>query len=357
LVNVEIINNVATSSFSWGGGGIYCEGNSNVVFNNVVISGNSSNYHGGGIYCIDNSNINMVNVAIIDNDAANNGGGVYLASHTNAVLENVLISGNFTGSRGRGGGIFSSYYTDLSLTNATMTNNRARDGGGINFGDNSNLTITNSILWNESEVQVYSGLNVFPCSVTVSYTDMLDGEAGIYIRGSGVTVNWLDGNINSDPMFDALPNPPFLLSAGSPCINAGHPASIYNDPEDPSNPGYALWPAMGTIRNDMGAYGGPNAAPFSIVVGVKDRKNEDVQIPTDPFNPTTTIQYAIKERSSVELILYDILGRQVKILLNEEQDAGYYKINFNAGRLASGIYFYRLQAGNYVDIKKMVLLK
>jgi hypothetical protein len=116
----------------------------------------------------------------------------------------------------------------------------------------------------------------------------------------------------------------------------------------------------------MGAYGGPNAAPFSIVVGVKDRKNEDVQIPTEyelsqnypnPFNPTTTVQYALKERSSVELVLYDILGREVKVLVKEEQEAGYYKVQLNAGRLASGIYIYRLQAGEYVDIKKMVLLK
>ena len=77
----------------------------------------------------------------------------------------------------------------------------------------------------------------------------------------------------------------------------------------------------------------------------------------NPFNPSTTIQYSIKERTSVELILYDILGRQVEVLVNEEQDAGYYKINFDAGRLASGIYFYRLQAGNFVETKKMILMK
>jgi hypothetical protein len=77
----------------------------------------------------------------------------------------------------------------------------------------------------------------------------------------------------------------------------------------------------------------------------------------NPFNSSTTLQYSIKERSSVELVLYDILGREVKVFVNEEQDVGYYKINFNAGRLASGIYFYRLQAGNFVETKKMVLMK
>ncbi|MFC2094779.1 T9SS type A sorting domain-containing protein [Bacteroidota bacterium] len=83
----------------------------------------------------------------------------------------------------------------------------------------------------------------------------------------------------------------------------------------------------------------------------------------NPFNPTTTIQYDIKERSLVELVLYDVLGREVEVLVNREQDAGYYEIEFNASRLASGIYFYRLQvyapgrAGNFVETKKMVLMK
>ena len=55
--------------------------------------------------------------------------------------------------------------------------------------------------------------------------------------------------------------------------------------------------------------------------------------------------------------MYDILGREVEVLVNEDQDAGYYKINFNAAQLASGIYFYKLQAGDFVETKKMILLK
>jgi hypothetical protein len=77
----------------------------------------------------------------------------------------------------------------------------------------------------------------------------------------------------------------------------------------------------------------------------------------NPFNPFTTIQYSIKERSSVELILYDILGREVEVLVNQEQDVGQYKINLIANGLASGVYFYRLQAGSFVETKKMILMK
>jgi hypothetical protein len=77
----------------------------------------------------------------------------------------------------------------------------------------------------------------------------------------------------------------------------------------------------------------------------------------NPFNPTTTIQYSVKERSSVEIILYDVLGRQIEVLVKEEQDTGNYTINFNAGQIASGVYLYRLKAGNFIETKKMVLLK
>ena len=66
---------------------------------------------------------------------------------------------------------------------------------------------------------------------------------------------------------------------------------------------------------------------------------------------------SVKERSSVEIILYDVLGRQVEVLVKEEQDAGNYIINFNAGQIASGVYLYRLKAGNFIETKKMVLLK
>jgi hypothetical protein len=77
----------------------------------------------------------------------------------------------------------------------------------------------------------------------------------------------------------------------------------------------------------------------------------------NPFNPVTNIKYSIKERSQVGLVLYDILGREIKVLINEEQDAGHYNIEFNAGNLASGIYLYKLKAGDFVETKKMVLMK
>ena len=82
----------------------------------------------------------------------------------------------------------------------------------------------------------------------------------------------------------------------------------------------------------------------------------------NPFNPNTTIKYSIPrhvkhQTSNVKLIIYDILGREVSTLVNRGQNQGNYSCSFNASNLTSGIYFYRLQTGEFVDIKKMLLIK
>ncbi|RLI60873.1 MAG: hypothetical protein DRO67_08590 [Candidatus Asgardarchaeum californiense] len=77
----------------------------------------------------------------------------------------------------------------------------------------------------------------------------------------------------------------------------------------------------------------------------------------NPFNPTTTIKYDIREISFVSLKAYDVLGSEITTLVNEEKPVGTYEVVFNASQYPSGIYFYRLQTGNFVETKKMILLK
>ena len=77
----------------------------------------------------------------------------------------------------------------------------------------------------------------------------------------------------------------------------------------------------------------------------------------NPFNPTTTIKYEIPKNSFVELHIYDLLGREIISLVNQVQNAGYHEIIFNGKDLASGIYFYQIKAGEFSQIKKMLLMK
>jgi hypothetical protein len=77
----------------------------------------------------------------------------------------------------------------------------------------------------------------------------------------------------------------------------------------------------------------------------------------NPFNPSTRITYSLNNEVQVNLSVYDMLGRKVAELVNERQGAGAYELEFDASSLASGIYLYKLSAGDFVSVKKMTLLK
>jgi hypothetical protein len=77
----------------------------------------------------------------------------------------------------------------------------------------------------------------------------------------------------------------------------------------------------------------------------------------NPFNPVTSIKFSVPKQSHVKLIVYDLLGREVATLVNEIRNPGYYEVPFDAVNFASGVYFYRMEARDYVDVKKMVVIK
>jgi hypothetical protein len=77
----------------------------------------------------------------------------------------------------------------------------------------------------------------------------------------------------------------------------------------------------------------------------------------NPFNNTTTIEFSIPQNERVRLVIYDLLGQEVVKLIDEEKNPGKHKIIFNGYNLASGIYFYVIEAGKFKAIKKMLLLK
>jgi hypothetical protein len=77
----------------------------------------------------------------------------------------------------------------------------------------------------------------------------------------------------------------------------------------------------------------------------------------NPFNPSTTISYGLKEKSNAKLTLLNAIGEEIAVLVNEEQDKGYHKVEFDGSQLSSGVYFYQLKAREYLQTKKMILLK
>ena len=94
--------------------------------------------------------------------------------------------------------------------------------------------------------------------------------------------------------------------------------------------------------------------------------NDEITQPTEfileqnypnPFNPSTKIKYSIPQSSNIAIKVFDILGNEIETLINEEKPAGTYELTWNAVNLPSGVYFYRLRSGSFVETKKMVLLK
>jgi hypothetical protein len=77
----------------------------------------------------------------------------------------------------------------------------------------------------------------------------------------------------------------------------------------------------------------------------------------NPFNPSTEIRYSIRDGGPVTLKMFDVLGREVAVLVNEEKEPGEYLVNWNAENFASGMYFYELKAGSFRDVKKLVLVR
>jgi hypothetical protein len=104
----------------------------------------------------------------------------------------------------------------------------------------------------------------------------------------------------------------------------------------------------------------------STISALTDVKETSGKIPTEfvlsqnfpnPFNPTTTINYSVSKNSSVILKVFNIMGKEVETLVNEQKTAGNYEVKFDAGKLSSGVYFYQLKSGDFISTKKLILLK
>ena len=113
-----------------------------------------------------------------------------------------------------------------------------------------------------------------------------------------------------------------------------------------------------------GGPGGSGMAGVIVVqtpVGVEDETIADQfrleQNYPNPFNPSTVISYSVPTSSFINLKVYDVLGNEVAVLVNEEKQVGNYEIDFNATELTGGVYFYQLTTNTFVDTKKMILIK
>jgi hypothetical protein len=127
-----------------------------------------------------------------------------------------------------------------------------------------------------------------------------------------------------------------------------------------------LYEDVGTIHYSKQEMLGHPSSPVVLELSAAGEAPELLDLPEvfklyanypNPFNPTTTIAYDLPDAGNVRLIVYDVLGREVTRLVDNEQRAGRYKVVFDATTLASGFYVYRLEANDFSEVHKMILVK
>jgi len=300
---------------AWDGCGIYI-GNSNsiiennLIMNNICLIGPRSVY-GGGICCTRVCSITVRNNVITGNDAMLGGGiGInYEATSVNMYLENNTIADN-------------------------------PYGGGLNLDYGNNFVIRNCIIWGNNYSQIYLDPDAF---LDIAWSDIEGGREGV----SGGTVTWGDGIIDNLPVFTSGSICNYELDENtSPCIDAGDPSPEFNDPEDTLNPGHALYPSLGLVRNDMGAFGGGGAENWT---GIAPSVDEVIcQLISPVQNPCgdmlgLRVYQADGLDGSVKII--DLAGRIVASRSIHASESGLQILSFSLNDLPSGIYSARLDTG------------
>ena len=149
-------------------------------------------------------------------------------------------------------------------------------------------------------------------------------------------------NMYLDPLFVDINNDDLHLTENSPCIDAGDPDSPYDPDSTVADMGRFYYAQPQGIDDNFGAL--PNR--ISLLPNYPN-----------PFNASTLIRYELPQSSQVKIEIYDLLGRKVTTLYDGEKQAGHHYVIWNTGDFSSGIYFYKLRAGEYSESRKMMLLK
>jgi len=346
------------------------------VLNNCLISGSSAS-----AIAIDDAKADIINCRIFNNTGTNSGAAIDVSNTDDVLIHNNVISNN---SNVGTAGVIRFTNSIPTVTNNIIVNNSGTTGGVICIKSGSDVTFLNNTIANNycesGMIFAFNSTPVFKNSIIINIGEMftlINSEPVVVYSCITGGFGGL-GNIDVDPLFrnptdgdgpdyDGL-SALWHLQSGSPCIDAGHPSSSYNDVEDPENPGYALYPAMGTLLNDMGAFGGQGFADF---VGIEDddQINEliiqnRINVYPNPFNASSQISLQLNsddKKLPVTLGVYNVKGQLVKTILDNsiinEQILNWNGNDNTGNRAASGIYFLKLETNSTTNLKKVMLIK
>jgi hypothetical protein len=312
--------------------------------------------------CTFNSNISTTTLWPGNATAFSNGS--YNYTYENVYINNCLFSNNImnNGDYTLGASVSSDYL--LTFTNCTIIDNVADYICNLN----GNIIFKNNILRNDCdyEIKLADWSPSLVSDLSVSHCNIQGGQNAIYNQNGANIVNWLEGNIDEDPLFIGTPEQSYLLSPLSPCIDTGTPdtTGLFLPPWDLLH-NHRVWDGdgNGSAIIDMGAY--EYGAPP--VVGIEDpiiEVNDEIYLSNypNPFNPSTTISFNLLVEGEVKLEIFNIKGQKVKTLMDCYMSPGRSEMIWNGKddngkRVSSGVYFYKLQTPEKSFTKKCMLLK
>lgn len=255
------------------------------------------------------------------------------------IIENNIIK------RNRYGIALQSANINAYVNNNIIDSNNAQGlpmlgGSGININGNSTLNIIctrNTIRWNLWGVTVQN-------TAKPNFGDLTSADT------TDIGLNKIYGNGRNDSTFDFYYN---VTTTDTLRAENNYWGTTVAD-----SIAKHIWD-----KNDNPALGVIDFMPFRLVTSVS---NTNPEVPSgfklfnaypNPFNPTTNIKYQIANSSFVMLKIYDVAGKEISTLVNQKQSPGIYELSWDASKYSSGVYFYRIDAGGYSDVKKLVLIK
>jgi len=370
FVKPRIENNIIIHNQAPIGGGIYCLTNANPVLINNTIAYNSAT-SGGGIYYDSNSDGIFINNILYENEATSTGDQVFINdAQSDPIFVNCDIEDGKEGFGGAGAG---TYYTGLYINNidsdplfmhAASDNYRLSNyspciGAGID-------SMEIAAVWYKAPPFCIGG-NPRPSPSGTNpdigaYENIIGAPVPVELVSFSASTNSKEVTLSWSTATE-LNNQGFEVQRK---FNDGEFATLgfirgkgtTTTPQQYSFIDKNLIDGKYSYRLKQIDYNG--TYEYSNIVEVDWRAFNSYLLEQNypnPFNPTTKIGYGIKEKSNVKITILNAIGEEVAVVMNEEKEAGYHQVEFDAERLPSGVYFYRLKAGSYVISKKMILLK
>jgi hypothetical protein len=366
--NSLIKGNIISNNYCYcAGGAISCFSSNPMIIENEI-SNNNTIGPAAGLLCHQSQPV-IVDNQFRENIAASDEGGAVACYSSSMIFERNFVAYNISGFRG--GGILNNYSDSYIRNNIFVYNQCAYDGAAINCRRTwsySNPTIINNVIYGNQAGGNGGALTIVYADPIISNTimwnntpDEIDRDelSNPVITYSNIQNGWAgEGNIDVDPLFRNVAIDDFHLmsivcgdSADSPCIDAGDQILLDSLLD--------CWWGLGGLRSDMGAYGGGDSVTVKIPNDIPSVPGKFMLMQNypNPFNAGTKITFSIVKSIEVRLAVYDLLGREVQILVNKYKQAGIHTVNFDATGLSSGVYFCRLQVGEAVQTKPMVLLR